>query len=334
MAGLNLATFGSAMGAEISVEQGLELGGYGFLGGSTLADLQMRPIESHDQVSLAPSGALTASQYMRMRYARAYEEPVRTLQPRPPTTPTFPAPGEASNSVGAYYRKKFAAFYDDDTDWKVIGASPVTTHPKEKIAGTTHITIEDLLLLIHVVLTEKERIQNLRSANPDTHVKVHDMDVLVGDLLTLSNRLDRREIREYQIPIRANVARNFLATFREAIVLPPLIDAVALPPTQFIPTVPTAPSSGGPSEKRNPDIVVLFQDVQKTRWELETAFDPSVQHYEDMITRLQEMERRIVSYAASDTPMPAELQMSFEDELRRLRSTFHRVAGSESTDAE
>lgn len=327
MASLNEQSFGSAMGVEGGGEQGLELGGYGFLAPSSR--MPVAAVASRDQVSLGPSSALSSSQYLRKRYAQAYAEPVRISQPRPRTTPTVPAPGEAPNSVGAYYRKKFAAFYDPNTSWATFAPPTPAVPPKETITGTTHITIEDLLMLIQVVSTETIKVENLRSTNPDTLIKVHDMKVLVGDLQTLSGKLDRRELREYQIPIRASVARNFLTTFRGAIALPPLIDSVALPPVQNIPTLPQGSAATAPPPKRGPDIVVLFQDVQQTRWNLEASLDPSVAHYSDMLNRLNNMERRIVSYATSDTPMPADLQLEFEDEIRRLQGTFRKVANIE-----
>jgi hypothetical protein len=289
-------------------------------------------VASRDQVSLGPS-TLSSSEYMRKRYAQAYAQPVRLVQPRPRTTPTVPAPGEAPNSVGAYYRKKFAAFYDPKTSWATYAPPTPAAPPKETIAGTTHITIEDLLMLIQVVSAEKIRVENLRSANPDTLMKVHDMEVLVGDLQTLSGKLDRRELREYQIPIRASVARNFLTTFRGAITLPPLIDSVALPPAQGIPTLPQG-GAAPPPPKRGPDIVMLFQDVQQARWSLEASLDPSIAHYEEMMNRLNAMERRIVSYTTSDTPMPADLQLEFEDEIRRIKSTFRKVANLESDEGQ
>lgn len=332
MADLGLQSFGSAWGAVGGPEQGLGDFNYGFMDSTFVPG---PTVASPSSVS-AGSSTLSSSEYLRRRYASLMAEPVREYRPRPRVTPTFPAPNEAPNSVGAYYRKKFAAFYDPNTEWKQIGFPPSVsnTPAKETIAGTTHITIEDLLMLIQVIARELVRVANLRSSDPDTLTKQKDMDLLLGDLRSLSASLDRRDIREYQIPIRAGVARTFLATFRDAVVLPPLLDRLAAPPVQAIPTLG---SSGGAADgtvdavpkKRGPDIVLLFQDIQQTRWALEASLDPRIEHYKEMLDRLTAMERRIVSYTTSDTPMPPVLQMEFEEELRRLRQTYGLLAGAE-----
>jgi hypothetical protein len=279
---------------------------------------------------------LSASEYLRQRAQSSLN--VSTGQRRPVTRPPPPPeviPDKEVMSQSDYYKKKYGAFYNQETVW-VTPAKPAANAPTSEIVGTDRATQGDVELLQRAVDTELLRLQNLRSTAADMMARVNALDFLSSDLNDLLGQIRRNEIesgKEGQsgngIPIRASDARTFLQNFKTSAVLPPLISATLSkePWLEAAAPVPAPTSSEemapapAPSTETT-DTTAMFDDVQNLKWQLDMMLNPAKYQAGEMAKRLAALEKRIIRYSLTDTPMPATLASGFREEIMKLKNTF------------
>jgi hypothetical protein len=230
---------------------------------------------------------------------------------------------QPTTSASDYLRKKYGDFSSATT----IAPPPAPKEPQTTIQGKERLTQGDLELLAAAMDQELLVMQNTRSASMIQQAKQAQLDLLVTDVYDLLGKVKRGELNIQQVPIRPDVARNFLQTFRKTDLLPTLLEPDGLLPILSAPSpTPNAAPSAAPSaasEGTSPDLTqALFSAIQNLRWIVHADYDSAIQYPKQVLKRLGDMEKRILEHASSDTPLPEAYQKAFETQIHAIEASM------------
>jgi translation elongation factor EF-Tu-like GTPase len=204
--------------------------------------------------------------------------------------------------------------------------------------GTTALTVGDLKLLQNAIDLELIRLQNLRSVSALVTIKISQLQVLADNLADVKGRVDRGEINVESVAIFPATARQFLKTFRTSENIPELFDENGNSPASTAPaptTFPgpssaasTVPSSGAApsSAATGPDFLQWFyENIQRLKWSLDADYHVEQVKQKEMSQSLNNMEKRILGYSYTDTPMPEGYQKMFLQRIRGLQKELNEL---------
>ncbi len=202
---------------------------------------------------------------------------------------------------------------------EVLKAIPVP--PPTVSAGPLNvITLEELKTLLAAVEKETLRLTNLRSAAPTIRTRIDQLTKLGADVREYINKVERKQIRLEDVPISPEDAKRFLEQIKageEAI--PTVIQPAGTTPDSLKPSAASEVPATVPTSPINQ---ALFSALQTLKWkfEIKVEHDPVVAQRERIMKRIEDIEKRILSYSYSETPMPADVQKLLQAELRALAS--------------
>ncbi len=187
------------------------------------------------------------------------------------------------------------------------------------------LTLDGLKSLIQNIQAEQLRLQNLRSSDSTTIARIQNLESLLVDLRGFLGKIERKEMKIEDIPIKGSDAQNFLAQFKSSETLPYLMEAKGVPtsslPSSALPTSEPATVGGNPMMPLGPMIPTeVLNYLKNLEWsfEIKVHNDPAIGHKERVMDRIKELEQRIAAYAYNDAPIPPALQKAFKQELESL----------------
>ncbi len=172
-----------------------------------------------------------------------------------------------------------------------------------QIMGVDTVTLGDLETLVAAIDAERMRLESMRV--PAMRERIMELVYLSNTVADYMGKVKRGDMSVEQVPIQPASARMFLKMFQTSETIPHLIDEAAAP----------APAPA-------PAPITLFDVLQRIKWDIETNQHVSVAS--NIRSRLDAMERRIVSYSTSETPMPD--ADAFLAELGGIQAAFRREA--------
>lgn len=185
------------------------------------------------------------------------------------------------------------------------------------------ISVNDLKKLQSRIQEEIKRLANLRSTSPTILAKTTQLTKLNADIGDILSSVERGKLSPEDIPIQADDATAFLKNIQNsqtATLITPTAQT-GKKPLQMTP----AHEQSQPDVRGmvgTPAIASLLQTAQYLKWnvQLNVEFDPAVQQREQLINRLESMEKRLTDLAVSETPVPKDAYTAYINELRTLRS--------------
>jgi hypothetical protein len=239
----------------------------------------------------------------------------------------FQAP--TTMTASEYLRKK----YGDFSSATEISPPPAAAPPQTQIMGKDALTEGDLRLLQNAVDIELIRLQNLRSTSVLVTIKIGQLQVVSENLADVVGRVGRGEIRVESVAIFPVTARQFLKTFRTSENVPELFDPNGNSPARMgqapssTPTPSTAapaPSAAPVPSAAKPDFLHwLFENVQRLKWSMDANYRVEEAKQREISKSLKDMERRILDYSYSDTPMPTGYEHMFLERIRGLQKEIN-----------
>lgn len=232
-------------------------------------------------------------------------------------------------TASEYLRKKYGDF---------SGATEVMKPPapvrQTQIMGTTALTLGDLKLLQNTVDIEMIRLTNLRTDSALVKIRLGQLQVVAENLGDVVGRVDRGEIRPEEVAIFPATARQFLKTFRTSENVPELFDpngnspksegATASPGPSPSPASSPAPSPSGLAPAEGPNFLHwLFTTLQRLKWSADAEYHVETAKQRQMMETLGDMEKRVMAYSYTDTPMPEGYQKMFLERIRGLQKELN-----------
>jgi hypothetical protein len=207
--------------------------------------------------------------------------------------------------------------------------APAPAQPTIIGSSSGHLTMEDLKLLLGNVESENLRLANIRSTSPNILTRRERLSQLAADLRDIILRIDRKQMRIEDVPIRVDDARRFLSAL-QAGQQPEedlLMAGVPVPVTQT-----TVNGQGGPAMSDLPmnkmtagmPTQEIFEALQGLKWSMDVKldYDPAIGERSRIMRRLKEIEEKITAYAYSETPIPRNLQRALMKEISALSAAL------------
>ncbi len=197
------------------------------------------------------------------------------------------------------------------------------------------ITMDILRTLIQNIQTEQLRLQNLRSSDTTTIARIRSLEALLVDLRDYAGKVERKEIKLEDIPIKASDAQKFLAQYKSSDTLPYLTELKGdvdsslnsanifnAPTNQKIGSeITQLPSTSDETKMLPANLLRILKNLEWS-FEIKVHNNPEINHRERVMDRIKELEQRIAAYAYNDQPIPYSLQNAFRKELAYLTNTL------------
>lgn len=197
-------------------------------------------------------------------------------------------------------------------------AAPIDYKPTVVAGESGVITLEELKNLVKRIEEEHLRLANLRSTSATLLARQTQLEKLAADIRELIGAVERKEMKLEDVPISPSSAEAFLKQMNENKSLPPLIEprgelANGLQQSNVAPTPSTIP--GGADA-----LYGLLDNAKYLKWNLEVKleYDPKLAARDNLIKRLESIERRLSALAVSETPISKEMYDIFMKELETI----------------
>ena len=179
------------------------------------------------------------------------------------------------------------------------------------------ITLKELQTLVQRIDQEQLRLANLRSTSATLVARQSQLEKLAADIRELIGAVERKEMKLEDVPISPSTAEAFLKQLQEnnsLSSLPPLIEPRAKIADGLQAHV--APSYGGSMDVKA--LHGLLESAKYLKWELEVKleYDPKLAARDNLVKRLESIERRLSALAVSETPISKEMHEMFMKELQ------------------
>ena len=176
------------------------------------------------------------------------------------------------------------------------------------------ITLKELQTLVQRIDGEHLRLANLRSTSATLVARQSQLEKLAADIRELISAVERKEMKLEDVPISPSTAQAFLKQLQENKSLPPLIEPRAKIADGLQAHV--APSPGGGMDVKA--LHGLLESAKYLKWELEVKleYDPKLAARDNLVKRLESIERRLSALAVSETPISKEMYEIFMKELQ------------------
>ena len=276
------------------------------------------------------AGAMKASAYQKTQLApgvsfATYKRPTAIRTPRGDYNAAAPQTMSASD----YLRRK----YGDFSGAVEVGPPPAPEPPQTKLMGTTALTVGDLKLLQNTIDMELIRLTNLRIQSAVLDIRKRQLEYLAESVGNFVGSVERGEMRGEDVPIFPATARVFLKTFRDSEAVPELLDPEGKTPASLMPVAqapaPVQAQAQAPAPAPAPDsksfLSWLYENVQALKWSLEADYQVEQAKQREIRNDLGAMEKRILSYSYTDTPMPMSYQSLFLEKIRGIQSELKQV---------
>ncbi len=221
-------------------------------------------------------------------------------------------------------------------------AASAAAKPTQVACGPGAITLHELRNLKFRVDEEVNRLSNLRSSSPTLKQRIDQLTKLGADLGDMISGVERNVLELDSIPIQPDSAAAFLkALGNDSTALPSLV----CPPGATPPSIAASPTIAvfnqfpPPQQEKqespaiNPQALQgLLEMAQFLKWdfEIKLEYDPALAQRERIMKRIEAMEKRLLDYAISETPLPKETYAILLAELQTLQMLIKPREGSRS----
>lgn len=203
------------------------------------------------------------------------------------------------------------------------GKSSTLPPPTAQGTSPTGLTLDILVNLQARVQAESLRLSNLRSSAPTLVKRISDLDALsanLGDIISSINRGDTQLADVNITPADANNFLNTLGTDQTGAV--PNVTANTgdtIIPTGGSPTSMSIGPTGMPSMSA---LQPLLEVARNMKWSISIGLesDPALKQSQDVLDKINVIEKNINKYMISDTPMPPHIQSLYTQELAILKN--------------
>jgi hypothetical protein len=181
------------------------------------------------------------------------------------------------------------------------------------------ITLKELNTLVSRIDEEHLRLANLRSSSATLLTRQTQLEKLAADIRELIGAVERKEMKLEDVPIQPSSAEAFLKQFEGTNTpIPPLIEPRATIANGLQAHITPSPSAGINTEALHG----LLENAKFLKWNLQVKleYDPKLAARDNVLKRLEQMERRLTSLAMSETPIPKEMYDIFVKELQVLNT--------------
>jgi hypothetical protein len=194
------------------------------------------------------------------------------------------------------------------------------------------ITLKDLHDLHNRVGKESMRLSNLRSTSPTLTNRISLLEKLSADLGDIITALERGQMNLEDVPIKPDTAQKFLAQLSDTeTALPTLITPEGAP--SGAPSASESVAMPQDMMNSNPALQALLQNAQYLKWnvQLNLEFNPETAQKGRLISRLEEMEKRLTNLAISETPVPKELYDLYNREMKTIQAIMNGTKNGDSS---
>jgi hypothetical protein len=189
------------------------------------------------------------------------------------------------------------------------------------------ISLKELQNLVSRIDAEQLRLANLRSTSPTLIARQTQLDKLAADIRELIGAVQRKEMKLEDVPIDPSSAEAFLKQMEANGHLPSLIEPRAKMADGIqANVVPAAPSANGKA------LHGLLENTKYLKWNLEVKleYDPKYAAQEQMLKRLESIEKRLSEMTVSETPISKDMYDMFMKELHTINDSVT-LKGNESS---
>jgi hypothetical protein len=204
------------------------------------------------------------------------------------------------------------------------GKSEILPPPTQQGAAPNGLTLDILQKLQTRVQAESLRLANLRSSAPTMVARIADLDKLSANLGDIISSVQRGETKLKDVNISPDDANKFLATLGTG-QNAPIPDVVVNPPTGGSTNSMTIgphglePPPGFPSAGAMQGILELARNLKwGISFELES--DPALKYSQDVLDKINAIEKSISKYAISDSPIPPNVLALYQAQLAVLKN--------------
>ncbi len=221
-------------------------------------------------------------------------------------------------------------------------AAAAAAKPTQVACGPGVITLQELRNLKFRVDEEINRLSNLRSSSPTLKQRIDQLAKLSADLGDMISGVERNQLNLDSIPIQPDSAAAFLkALGNDSIALPSLVcppgatpPSIAASPTIAVYNqMPPPPQQQQEQPPVNPQALQgLLEMAQFLKWdfEIKLEYDPALAQRERIMKRIEAMEKRLLDYSISETPLPKEVYALLLAEIQTLQMMIRPKDGSRS----
>jgi hypothetical protein len=189
------------------------------------------------------------------------------------------------------------------------------------VAGTPGvITLKELQTLVARIDEEQLRLANLRSTSATLLARQTQLEKLAADIRELIGAVERKEMKLEDVPISPATAEAFLKQMKGDKSLPPLIEPRAKIADGLQAHVSPTPTPGMDVKALHG----LLDSAKYLKWNLEVKleYDPKLAMRDNLVQRLEAVERRLSALAVSETPISKEMYELFMKELQVINAAI------------
>lgn len=189
------------------------------------------------------------------------------------------------------------------------------------VAGTPGvITLKELQTLVARIDEEHLRLANLRSTSATLQARQTQLEKLAADIRELIGAVERKEMKLEDVPISPATAEAFLKQMKGDKSLPPLIEPRAKIADGLQAHITPTPTPGMDVKALHG----LLDSAKYLKWNLEVKleYDPKLALRDNLVKRLEAVERRLSALAVSETPISKEMYEVFMKELQTINAAI------------
>jgi hypothetical protein len=191
------------------------------------------------------------------------------------------------------------------------------------------ITLQQLQTLVDRIKAANLVLANLRSSDAGLKQRSETLEKLAADLQNMITNIVNNTLKLSDVPITPAQADLFL---KEVDItdkaLPELLTQQE--PTQASTTAPPEATSSDTSAAKLQAIFKTFEDFKYTV-NMKLAYDPASVQRTRVIDRIEALEKKIFTYASSDTPMPKDSVDAIKLELEVLKAVLTNPPSSDKS---
>ncbi len=199
---------------------------------------------------------------------------------------------------------------------------------------TGTIIYTDLTTLLSRIDAEVLALKGMQDAATNINIiaKVNQLGLLSADIQGLLEKLRTGELNQNNFTVRGEDLRAFFQSLGRPSAAPgaypDLFNTAGRPSSSSTTNVGTVGGTNGittsgrvsvgnqlPKGGMPFDPQAMFQGVQDVKWRYEMSFDPALSQKNDLLDRLESLEKRIMSYAQSGKPIPDDVKKVLTHEL-------------------
>lgn len=194
----------------------------------------------------------------------------------------------------------------------------IATMPQPTLVATPvgQITLQDIINLRERINKESLKLANLRTTAPTMRARQNQLEELAGDLTNIITEVQRGTKAIEDVPITKDDADNFMRALETN---EKTLPALQLPMGQTKTTVTNMPMQS--SQLQVPAVQQLLDKAQYLKWDLQVnlSYDPADARQDNVLKRLEQIERNLTNFAISETPLPDSVVDAMKMEMKVLQ---------------